>query len=328
VTNSTPAGAEAKRGASPPHSRAARGSLEELDVSAEKGLDAAEARRRLEEAGPNVLARGSRGGALRILWRQINDPLMYVLLGSGALAVLLGKGADSIVVFAVVVLNAVIGYVQEYRASRAIDALMEMVPDDVVVLRDGSWTSVSSGEIVPGDVVALASGDKVPADARLVEVRGLQIDEAALTGESLPVSKHEDSVPEDAPVADRKCMAYGGTLVSYGTATAVVTATGMETELGRISSMLEEATETETPLTRQISTVSKWITVAIAAVAVVLLLVGLLRGYPLVDATFASITLAVAAIPEGLPAVITIALAIGVRRMARRRAVVRRLPAA
>ena len=144
----------------------------------------------------------------------------------------------------------------------------------------------------------------------------------------MPVSKHEDSVPEDAPVADRKCMAYGGTLVSYGTATAVVTATGMETELGRISSMLEEATETETPLTRQISTVSKWITVAIAAVAVVLLLVGLLRGYPLVDATFASITLAVAAIPEGLPAVITIALAIGVRRMARRRAVVRRLPAA
>jgi P-type E1-E2 ATPase len=156
----------------------------------------------------------------------------------------------------------------------------------------------------------------VPADARLLNVKGLQIDEAALTGESVPVSKHEDPVPEDAPVADRKSMAYGGTLVSYGTATAVVTATGKETELGRISSMLDEATDTETPLTRQISTVSKWITVAIAAVAVMLLLVGLLRGYPLVDAAFAGITLAVAAIPEGLPAVITIALAIGVQRMA------------
>jgi magnesium-transporting ATPase (P-type) len=184
------------------------------------------------------------------------------------------------------------------------------------VLRDGSWISVSSGEIVPGDVIALASGDKVPADARFVEVRDLQIDEAALTGESVPVSKHQDPVPEGAPVADRRSMAYGGTLVSYGSATAVVTATGMETELGRISSMLSEVTGTETPLTRQIATVSKWITVAIAAVAVVLLLVGLLRGYPIVDAAFAGVTLAVAAIPEGLLAVITIALAIGVQRMA------------
>ena len=328
MTNSTPASTEAEGRASAPHSRASRESLEELGVSAERGLDAAEAEKRLEEAGPNVLARDSRGGIPRILWRQINDPLMYVLLSSGTLAVLLGKGADSIVVFAVVVLNAVIGFVQEYRATRAIDALMDMVPDDVTVLREGSWISVSSGEIVPGDVIALASGDKVPADARLVEVKGLQIDEAALTGESVPVSKHEDPVSEDAPVADRRSMAYGGTLVSYGTATAVVTATGMETELGRISSMLDEATGTETPLTRQIATVSKWITVAIGAVAVMLLLVGLLRGYSLADAAFAGITLAVAAIPEGLPAVITIALAIGVQRMARRRAVVRRLPAA
>ena len=331
MTNSTPAGTAgtgAKPNAAAPHSRASREILEELGVSAERGMDAAEAERRLQEAGPNALTRDSRGGIPRILWRQLNDPLMYVLLGSGTLAVLLGKGADSIVVFAVVVLNVIIGFVQEYRANRAIEALMDMVPDDVAVLRDGSWTSVPSGGVVPGDVVALASGDKVPADARLLEVRGLQIDEAALTGESVPVSKHEDPVPEEAPVADRKSMTYGGTLVSYGTATAVVTATGMETELGRISSMLDEATDTETPLTRQISTVSKWITAAIAAVAVMLLLVGLLRGYPLVDATFAGITLAVAAIPEGLPAIITIALAIGVRRMARRRAVVRRLPAA
>ncbi len=203
-----------------------------------------------------------------------------------------------------------------------------MVPDDAAVLRDGQWTSVSSEEIVPGDVISLASGDKVPADARLVEVRDLQVDEAALTGESVPVNKAAEPVLEDAPVADRKSMAYGGTLVTYGTATAVVNATGMQTELGRISSMLEKTTETETPLTRQVAAVSKWITVAIAAVAAALLVLGLLRGYPLVDAAFAGITLAVAAIPEGLPAVITIALAIGVQRMARRRAVVRRLPAA
>lgn len=291
-------------------------------------MDAAEAKDRLQTSGPNVLQSSSRAGLLRILWRQINDPLMYILLGSGTLAVLLGKGADSIVVFAVVVLNTIIGFVQEYRASRAIDALIDMVPDDAAVLRDGRWTSVSSEEIVPGDLISLASGDKVPADARLVEVRDLQVDEAALTGESVPVNKAAEPVPEDAPVADRQSMAYGGTLVTYGTATAVVTATGMQTELGHISSMLEKTTETETPLTRQIAAVSKWITVAIAAVAAALLVLGLLRGYPLVDAAFAGITLAVAAIPEGLPAVITIALAIGVQRMASRRAVVRRLPAA
>lgn len=163
VTNSTPASTKAERNAPPPHSRAARESLQELGDFVEKGLDAAEAKRRLEEAGPNVLARDSRAGIPRILWRQINDPLMYVLLGSGTLAVLLGKGADSIVVFAVVVLNAAIGFVQEYRASRAIDALMDLVPDDVAVLRDGSWTSVSSDEIAPGDEVALASGALDPS---------------------------------------------------------------------------------------------------------------------------------------------------------------------
>ena len=168
MTSSIPANTEAERSASAPHSRASRESLEELGVSAEQGLDAAEAEKRLERAGPNVLARDSRGGIPRIFWRQINDPLMYVLLGSGTLAILLGKCADAIVVFAVVVLNVIIGFVQEYRATRAIDALMDMVPDDVTVLRDGSWISVSSGEIVPGDVIALASGDKVPADARLV----------------------------------------------------------------------------------------------------------------------------------------------------------------
>jgi len=183
-------------------------------------------------------------------------------------------------------------------------------------------------EIVPGDVISLASGDKVPADARLLEVRDLRVDEAALTGESVPAEKSPEPVSEEAPVADRSGMVHGGTLVSYGTARAVVTATGMRTELGHISEMLGEATEIQTPLTRQISSVSKWITAFIGGVAVLLLVVGLLRGYPAVEAVLAAITLAVAAIPEGLPAVITIALAIGVQRMARRQAIVRRLPAA
>ncbi|MGH3088610.1 MAG: cation-translocating P-type ATPase [Rubrobacteraceae bacterium] len=309
-------------------SRPARELLEEFATSVEGGLGVGEAERRLDEVGPNVLERGSRGGVIRMFLRQVNDPLMYVLLGSGALAVLLGKGADSIVVFAVVVLNTIIGFVQEYRATRAIDALAGMVPENATALRDGRWTSVPSGEVVPGDVISLASGDKVPADARLLEVRNLRVDESALTGESEPVEKRDEPAPEGAPVADRKSMVHGGTLATYGTATAVVTATGMGTELGRISSMLDEATETGTPLTRQISALSKWITIGIGVVALALLLIGILRGYSPVDAAFAGITLAVAAIPEGLPAVITIALAIGVRRMAKRSAIVRRLPAA
>ncbi len=301
--------------------------LAELGVSADEGLSSAEANKRLRDVGPNVLQRGSREGPLRLLWRQINNPLIYVLLGAAALAIVMSKIVDGLVVLGVVVLNALIGFVQEYRAGKAIEALLDMVPTTATVLRDNTRTSVPVAELVPGDVVLLQSGDKVPADMRLISVRGLRVDEAPLTGESVPVSKQTEPLPKDVPLADQRNMVFSGTLVTYGTATAAAVATGSRTELGRISSMLSETTQIETPLTRQLAAVGKWLTTAIAVVAVLLFVVGLLRGYPYVDATLASITLAVAAIPEGLPAIITIALAIGVQRMAHRQAVIRRLPA-
>ena len=308
------------------HSLASETVLEEL-ATHENGLSTEEAEQRYEEVGPNVLEKSSGDGILQILWRQINDPLIYVLLASGALAMVLGKVVDGSVVLGVVVINTLIGFVQEYKAGKDIEALTDLVPNETTVLRDGERTTVEAPNIVPGDVVLLESGDKVPADGRLLTQRNLQIEEAALTGESVPVYKETEPVSGEASLGERTSMVYGGTLVTSGTGKATITATAGETELGRISEMLSETTEVQTPLTRQIATAGKWITGAILIVAVLLFGVGLLRGYPLVDAVLSAIALAVAAIPEGLPAVITIALAIGVRRMAGRRAVIRYLPA-
>ncbi|HEU6444576.1 MAG TPA: HAD-IC family P-type ATPase [Gaiellaceae bacterium] len=300
--------------------------LTELGTSPE-GLSAAEAASRLERHGPNVLPRAGADGPLRLLFRQVHNPLIWVLVAAGALAIALGKPIDGAVVLGVVVVNALIGFVQEFRAGKAIEALIEMVPDEATVLRGGARVSVDATMLVPGDVVLLASGDKVPADLRLLAVRGLMVEEAALTGESVPVAKSADTVAEESALADRTSMAYAGTLVTAGTAEAVVSATAAATELGRISSLLEGASQLETPLTRAMKRVATWLTIAISSVAALLFAIGLARGYPLVDAVLAAITLAVGAIPEGLPAIITIALAIGVQRMAHRRAVIRRLPA-
>ena len=308
------------------HSLTSGNVLEELNAH-DDGLSTEEAKKRYESVGPNVLQKSAGDGVLKLLWRQINDPLIYVLLASSALAMALGKIVDGSVVLSVVVINTLIGFVQEYKAGKDIEALTDLVPNETTVLRDGERTTVLAPEIVPGDVILLESGDKVPADGRLLTQRNLQIDEAALTGESVPVYKGADPVFEEASIGERTSMVYGGTLVTSGTGKATITATAGETELGRISEMLSETTEVQTPLTRQIATAGKWITGAILVVAVLLFGVGLLRGYPLVDAVLSAIALAVAAIPEGLPAVITIALAIGVRRMAGRRAVIRYLPA-
>ncbi|UQA59727.1 cation-translocating P-type ATPase [Polyangium aurulentum] len=295
--------------------------------SSESGLLSTEAAARLASHGPNVLPRAGREGPLKLIWRQIKSPLIYVLIASAVVAVALGKVTDGAVVLGVVVLNTLIGFLQEYRAGKAIDALIEMVPENATVLRDGSKTVISADKLVPGDVVLLASGDKVPADMRLLSVKNLHADEAPLTGESVPVSKHVDVVPTDSAVADRRSMVHGGTLITAGTAMALVVATGQSTELGRISSMLREAAELETPLTRSMARVAGTLTLAIGAVAAAIVLIAKLRGYSAVEALLAGISLAVAAIPEGLPAIITIALAIGVQRMARRRAVIRKLPA-
>lgn len=290
------------------------------------GLDASEVAKRQAQHGPNVLPKKRGDGPLLILWRQVNNPLIWVLLGSGALAIFLGKLTDGAVVLAVVLLNTLIGFLQEYRAGQAIEALALLVPENVNVEREGRHLSIPAAELVPGDRVHLAAGDKVPADLRITSARGLFVEEAALTGESVPTGKTPEPVAPDAGLGDRTSMAFGGTVVTAGTGQALVVHTGAATELGRISDLLHEATELTTPLTRALAGIARVLTGAILGISVILFAVGVHRGYSVSDALLVAITLAVAAVPEGLPAIVTIALAIGVQRMAARRAVVRRLP--
>ena len=247
----------------------------------------------------------------------------------------IGKITDGLVVLSVVVINAIIGFIQEYKAGQAIEALSDMVPQNATVTRDGRVLTVPAAELVPGDLVQLAAGDSVPADMRLLAVKNLQVEEAALTGESVPAEKNLAPVEGSAVLGDRTCMTYSGTLVTSGTATAVVVGTGMRTELGRISDMLESAVDLDTPLTKKLGEIGKYITIGVIAVSVVILTVGVYRALgegialapALKETLIFAIALAVGAIPEGLPAVVTIALAIGVQRMARRNAIIRKLPA-
>lgn len=327
-----------------------------LSTHIDTGLTAAEADRRLAEYGPNLLPKSKGDTPLTLLWRQINSPLIWVLIASGIVAMVVDPTdgiKNGLVILAVVILNTLIGFVQEFKAGKAIEALSKMVPDNVTVLRDGQKQTLPAAQLVPGDVVMLASGDKVPADLRLVYTRSLKIEEAALTGESVPAEKDTAASAEAAGLGDRTGMAFGGTLVTYGTATAVVVTTGARTELGRISAMLESAENLQTPLTRALASIGKYITIGIIVVAVLILVVGTFRAMqpappPGTEVTFFNawsygagmglvpavretvifaIALAVGAIPEGLPAIVTIALAIGVQRMAARRAVIRKLPA-
>ena len=313
-------------GSSAWHALEPQAALATLRSEQDDGLTATEAAKRLARHGPNSLQHAAGPGVLKLLWRQMASPIVYLLLGSAVAAVALGKVLDGVVVLGAIVVNALIGFVQDYRAGKAIEALSRMVPQEAQVVRDGRTQSVRSTDLVPGDVVLLASGDKVPADVRLVTVKNLHVEEAALTGESLPSSKAIASVAAETSIGDRKSMAFAGTSVTSGTARALVVATGEATEIGRISHLLRDATVLQSPLTRTLASLGKWLTVALLAVSAVLFVVGLLRGYAVADALLVAITLAVASIPEGLPAIITIALAVGAKRMAARSAVIRHLP--
>ncbi|HZR81113.1 MAG TPA: HAD-IC family P-type ATPase [Candidatus Binatia bacterium] len=299
------------------------------------GLRAGEVADRLRRFGPNVVPRAPAHGALRVLWRQVDSPLVWVLVGAALVSLALGEATDSLVVLAVVALNTAIGFVQEHRAGRAIAALSEMVPERVVTRRDGRLETVDTADLVPGDVVAVAAGDRVPADLRILEAKNLRIDESALTGESVPVAKQAAPVASAAALGDRSSVAFGGTLVTSGTGVGAAVATGAASELGRISELLQTTVDLETPLTRALRTVGTRITAGIVVLAAAMMAIATVRatshGAPLLEAARESlvfaIALAVGAIPEGLPAIVTIALAIGVQRMARRRAIVRKLPA-
>ena len=298
-----------------------------LGTDAEQGLDLLELRARQARFGPNVIpaARGV-GPGMRFLL-QFHTPLVYILLAAAAITASLQEWVDSGVIFGVVLVNAVIGFLQESNAAKALAALAKTTLTEASVLRAGEMRRISSTELVPGDIVLLRSGDKVPADLRLFHCRDLQVDESALTGESLPVDKQTELVPAEAPLAERRNLAFTSTLVTYGQARGVVFATGANTQVGHISQLISTADVLETPLTRKIAAFSRLLLVAILGLAAVTFLVGWLRGESAVEMLMAAVALAVGAIPEGLPAAVTITLSIGVARMARRRAIIRKLPA-
>ncbi len=298
-----------------------------LETDPYRGLSGPEAADRLARFGPNLLPHVEAGGPLGRFLRQFQHPLIYVLLTAGVITLVLGEVVDSAVIFGVVLVNSVIGFVQESKAESALDALRAMVRTEARVIRDANARTVASDELVPGDLVRVEAGDKVPADLRLLVHAEVQVDESALTGESVPVIKDEVALPFDTAVADRRNMLYSGTLVTHGTGSAIVVSTGERTELGEIHRLVGAAEVLATPLTRKLAGFSKILTVVILVLALVTFVVGVLRGEQAAEMLTAAVALAVGAIPEGLPAAATITLAIGVSRMAQRRAVVRRLPA-
>jgi cation-transporting ATPase F len=299
-----------------------------LESNLQTGLDTFEVQHRQHRFGPNVLTPKRGKSPLTRFLLQFKNPLILILLASSVVTALIKDPVDAVIIFAVVLINAVIGYVQEARAEKAIEALAQAMTTETTVVRAGQAQRVSAAELVPGDIVVLQAGDKVPADARLLRSRDLQVAEAALTGESVPIQKQADAqLPVEAVLAERSTMVYASTLVTYGQGTGIVVATGDDTEVGRISQLIAEAQELETPLTRKIAQFSRMVLYAVLALAAVTFAAGVLRGNPAVETFTAAVALTVAMIPEGLPAALTVTLAIGVSRMAQRRAIIRKLPA-
>ena len=311
----------------PWHARVAQDTLTELDGST-AGLSPAEAAARLERHGPNRLPQAKRRSPLLRFVLQFHNILIHVLLGSAFITAVLGHWVDTAVILAVVLANAVIGFIQEGKAEKSMDAIRQMLAPRANVIRGGERLGIEGEALVPGDIVLLEAGDKVPADLRLLAAHGLSVQEAILTGESVPVNKQVDPVAAEVALADRLCMAYSGTLVSAGQGRGVVVGTGTATEIGRISGLLSEVETLTTPLVEQMGRFARWLTFIILGISVLLIAYGYVAGHHDFGEVFMTVVgLAVAAIPEGLPAVLTITLAIGVQAMARRNAIVRRLPA-
>lgn len=305
-----------------------QGQVKQLLKTDASGLTEAEARLRLVKNGPNRLAAPERRGPLLRLFMQFHNILLYVMMGAALITALLGHWVDTGVLMMAVVINAIIGFIQEGKAESALDAIRAMLSPQAAVIRDGQRRQIDAADLVPGDLVLLASGDRVPADLRLIEVRDLRIEEAPLTGESLPVEKTVEAVAVDAPLGDRYGMAYSGTMVVYGQASGIVVSTGSATELGKINQMLSGIRNLATPLLRQVDRFGRVLALAILGVSAVTFVLGTLwRDHSPSEMFMMVVALAASAIPEGLPAIMTVTLALGVQRMARRNAIVRHLPA-
>jgi len=298
-----------------------------LETSPDKGLDIFAVKERQEQFGPNQISQKKGTSPIVLFLLQFHQPLVYILLAAAGVTSFLHEWVDAGVIFGVVLVNAIIGFIQEAKSVKAIEALSRALTSTATVLRGGERRQIPAMELVPGDMVLLQSGDKVPADLRLISTRELQVDESTLTGESVPVHKQNNVLPHDTLLADRTNMAYSSTLVTYGIATGTVVATGNQTEIGRINELISTADVLATPLTRKIARFSGLLLYVILGLAVITFVVGVLRGETWLDMFMAVVALAVGAIPEGLPAAVTITLAIGVAKMAKRNAIIRKLPA-
>jgi magnesium-transporting ATPase (P-type) len=310
------------------HAVSADDTVKRLHTDPAKGLEASEASQRLVKYGPNRLPEGKKQSAFMKFLHQFNNVLVYVLLGAGFIKLMVGLWLDAFIILGVVLLNGLLGYFQEGKAEKALDSIRNMLSAEARAIRGGETRMIPSEDLVPGDIVLLESGDKIPADLRLVDVKNLRTEEAALTGESVPIDKTTDAVSAKATVGDREGMAFSGTLVSSGRGTGVVVATGPATELGQINQMMASVSALETPLLRQIKQFGYAITAVIGVVVVLVFAYGRwVRGMEFISIFQAVVSIAVSVIPEGLPALITVTLAIGVQRMATRNAIIRRLPA-
>ena len=301
--------------------------LQQLKVDPEQGLATNEITRRQQQYGQNILSKGKGKSPLQLFIEQFKDPMIYILIAAFFLMLFLNEWLEAIVVFLIVLANAIIGYAQESKALEAMDALSKSMDVEARVIRNGQQMQVPANELVPGDLVLLQSGDKVPADLRLVKTRELQVDESALTGESVPVRKQIDTLPTETLLADRTNLAYSSTLVTYGTGTGMVTTIGDNTEIGHINEMITSADVLETPLTRKINEFSHVLLMVVVGISAIALVFGWLRGISGHDLILTVVSLAVAGIPESLPAVVTVILALGVTRLAGKNAIIRKLPA-
>jgi len=317
------------------HSMAVEHVLRELDTDPHQGLSEEEARRRVERYGPNELRKEERASPFALFLNQFKNTLIVILLVATVLSALVGEIVDAGIILAIVVFSTVLGFVQEHRAERALEALKKMLTPTITAIRGGAEQEIPSRDLVPGDIVLLEAGDRIPADGRLIEVHSVKCDEAPLTGESVPVEKRLDSVPADVPVGDRRNMVFTGTTVTYGRGKAVVTATGMKTEFGKIAEEVAAVVKEETPLERRTAEIGKWL--GVIALSICVLVVGisiareLMGGKITLEFTLTmvmfAVALAVAAVPEALTAIVTGALAIGMHEMAKRNALVRKMPA-
>ncbi len=303
--------------------------IKELQVNALQGLTSEEVNERLAKYGENKLAAKKSKSLIQLFFAQLNDAMIYILLGAALISGILGELSDAIIIALVILINAVVGLIQESKAEKALEALKKLSTPKAIVKRDGELKEIASEEVVPGDLVILDAGRYIPCDLRLIETANLQIEESALTGESVPVDKNSDLILEalDTPLGDQKNMAFMSTLVTYGRGVGVAVGTGMSTEIGKIAKMLEEGGAEQTPLQKKLAELGKVLGFAALGICAVMFLVGIIQGRPLFEMFFTAISLAVAAIPEGLPAIVTIVLAMGVQRMIKENAIVRKLPA-